>query len=449
MVMKKIAVFAMAFMPMWVSAQTVRGDFDADGRVTVNDIAVLINAYLDEGSGYQPQGEIEIPAVQDGKIRLTAAQQQYVSGANAFSFNLFRAVAKQTEAGESMIMSPLSVIYALGLVNNGASPAVSKEITRVLGFGAEGTRELNAFCANLIANAPLLDEEVTLGIANAFFLNSLKGYTLYDAFQMDMQTYYKALVEELDFSEKASCDSINAWASEQTHGMIPSVLQRLDPSAVSYILNALYFKGTWTYQFSPDCTWKDMFYKSDEDKVTVLMMNAFIENGIPYMETDSYSAIRLPYGNGAYSMTIVLPNSDKTLADVENVLTAQAFQQMQDSMTNEQVELHLPRFESEATMPLVGVMKALGMPSAFYGSAFPYICPEQDEIYISNIFQKAKIKVNEEGSEAAAVTVIEMTDYAPIEKPTYKVFYANRPFLYFITERSTGTIFFMGRYMGD
>ena len=111
--MKKIAVFAMAFMPMWVSAQTVRGDFDADGRVTVNDIAVLINAYLDEGSGYQPQGEIEIPAVQDGKIRLTAAQQQYVNGANAFSFNLFRAVAKQTEAEKSMIMSPLSVIYAL------------------------------------------------------------------------------------------------------------------------------------------------------------------------------------------------------------------------------------------------------------------------------------------------------------------------------------------------
>lgn len=446
--MKKIAVFAMAFMPMWVSAQTVRGDFDADGRVTVNDIAVLINAYLDEGSGYQPQGEIEIPAVQDGKIRLTAAQQQYVSGANAFSFNLFRAVAKQTEAGESMIMSPLSVIYALGLVNNGASPAVSKEITRVLGFGAEGKRELNAFCANLIANAPLLDEEVTLGIANAFFLNSMKGYTLYDAFRTDMKNYYKALVEELDFSQEASLGHINAWASEQTHGMIPSVLDKLYATAVAYILNALYFKGAWTYPFSPECTWKDAFTKADKSTTTVQMMNAHIDS-IPYTAADSYSAIRLPYGNGAYSMTIVLPNNGKTLADVEDVLAADSFQRLQNAMTEEEVEIHLPKFESEADMPLVKIMASLGMPSAFSGAAFPYLCPEQDEIYISNIFQKARIKVNEEGSEAAAVTVIEMRETSIPGNPPYKVFYAKRPFLYFITERSTGAIFFMGRYMGD
>ncbi|MBQ9362991.1 MAG: serpin family protein [Bacteroidaceae bacterium] len=446
--MKYFIVFLMAFMPMLANAQKVRGDFDGDGVVTVNDITILIKAYLDEGSGYQSQGELEIPEVQDGKLRLTAEQRQYVTGANAFSFNLFRAVAGETDAGESMILSPLSVIYALGLVNNGASATVSKEISTVLGFGAAGTKDINAFCANLIANAPLLDENVTLGIANAFFLNSMKGYTLYDAFQTDMQNYYKAMVEELDFSEQASCDRINAWASEQTHGMIPSVLKKLSPEAVSYVLNALYFKGTWTYQFDPEYTWKDTFTKADKSTATVLMMNALIDS-IPYMATDSYSAIRLPYGNGAYSMTLVLPHNGKTLADVEGVLAADSFQLLQNAMTEEQVEVHLPKFETEAGMPLVKIMKALGMPSAFAGAAFPYICPEQDEICISNIFQNAKIKVNEEGSEAAAVTVIEMVESMAPGEPTFKVFYANHPFLYFITERSTGTIFFMGRYMGD
>ena len=280
--MKCFIVFLMAFMPMLANAQKVRGDFDGDGHVTVNDITVLIKAYLDEGSGYQSQGELEIPEVQGGKFRLTAEQRQYVTGANAFSFNLFRAVAGETEAGKSMILSPLSVIYALGLANNGASATVSKEISTVLGFGAAGTKDINAFCANLIANAPLLDEDVTLGIANAFFLNSMQGYTLYDAFKTDMQNYYKAMVAELDFREKASCDSINAWAKAQTNGMIPAVLDKLYATAVAYILNALYFKGAWTYPFSPECTWKDTFTKADKSTVTVQMMNAMIDMAAAY-----------------------------------------------------------------------------------------------------------------------------------------------------------------------
>ena len=437
----------LALVPFGMNAQQLKGDLDKDGRITPNDITLLIDAYLQGPAGYQSQGEIEIPAVQDGKIRLTAQQQGYVNGANAFAFDFYREVAEQTEASKSMILSPLSVIYALGLVNNGASVAVQKEIASVLGFGAEGTQDINAFCANLIANAPLLDEQVTLGIANAFFLNSLKGYTLYDAFKADMNNYYQALVEELDFSQQASCDRINAWASEKTHGMIPSVMKQLNPSAISYILNALYFKGTWKYQFNEEYTQTERF-KTPNETVEVPMMSALIDT-LSHVDLGAYSAVRLPYGNGAYSMTVVLPHPKESLADIEKMLTAEAFQQMQDSMTEKEVELHLPRFETEAEMPLVKILRSLGISSAFTGEAFPYVCPENSDISIENVFQKAKIKVNEEGSEAAAVTVIELTENAAPDPSKSAVFYANRPFLYFITERSTGTIFFMGRYMGS
>ena len=459
-------------------------DWDGDGKFTVSDITTVIDAYLhsNEQNAYityyyltigsvtniieeyinaepvatQPytsQGDIEVPAVVDGKIRLSAQEQAYVSGANDFAFKLFRAIANQNEeddeADASMILSPLSITYALGLVNNGASPKVSKEITSMLGFGTDGTKAINEFCANLIANAPLLDKEVSLNIANAFFLNSMYGFSLYDAFRQDMSNYYKALVEELDFSDPASCDHINAWGSKQTNGMIPKVLNELYPATVAYILNALYFKGTWAYQFNEEYTVENYpFWKEDKTHTYVPMMNAYIE-GLPYTENNTCSAISLPYGNGAFSMTLLLPKDGTTVDRMMSSMTSDAFKQLQAAMTTEEVSVMLPRFETEATMPLEKIMAALGIPSAFNKFAFPSLCPEEADIFISKIFQKAKIKVNEEGSEAAAVTVIGMeTSSIEPEEPTYKTFHADHPFVYLITERSTGAIFFMGAYKG-
>ena len=308
----------------------LKGDINGDGIIAVDDITALIDYYLNPPSDvpqpYTSQGDIEIPAVVDGKIRLSAREQTYVSGTNDFGFNLFRAIDRQHEAegkaGTSLVFSPLSITYALGLVNNGASPTVSKEITSMLGFGADGARAVNEFCANLIANAPLLDKEVTLNIANAFFLNSHWGFTLYDDFQADMSNYYKALVESLDFSDEASLRHVNAWGSEQTRGMIPNVLDQLNPYAVAYILNALYFKGAWTYPFNEEFTVPEFsFNKEDNTHRKVPMMNALIE-GLPYAQDSNCTAVSLPYGNESYEMTLLLPGSGMTVGQMMASMTA-------------------------------------------------------------------------------------------------------------------------------
>lgn len=161
-----------------------------------------------------------------------------------------------------------------------------------------------------------------------------------------------------------------------------------------------------------------------------------------YTENDLYQAIRLPYGNGAYQMTVFLPREDKTVSEVLETLNGSNWQ-FKGSW--EVVDLKLPRFETDTYQPLVDTMKDLGMPSAFSLAAeFPWFC--NTPVYISDMFQMAKIKLDEEGTEAAAVTVIELTKSAMPEEP--KRFHANRPFLYIISEQSTGAIFFIGQYTG-
>ena len=162
-----------------------------------------------------------------------------------------------------------------------------------------------------------------------------------------------------------------------------------------------------------------------------------------YTENDLYQAIRLPYGNGAYKMDIFLPREDKTVGEVLETLNGSNWQ---FKGVWEEVDLKLPRFETETFQPLVDTMKDLGMPSAFTLAAeFPWFC--NTPVYISNMFQAAKIKLDEEGTEAAAVTVIELSESGMPDEP--KRFHANHPFLYIISEQSTGAIFFIGQYSGS
>ena len=233
-------------------------------------------------------------------------------------------------------------------------------------------------------------------------------------------------------------DVINQWASDHTMGMIPEVLneQSFNPGAVSYLLNALYFKGAWSSPFDMAETKDESFGGGD----AVPMMHKTGAE-FEYTENDLYQAVNLPYSNGAYRMSVFLPREGKSVGDVLDALSGSNWQLNGWSC---EVDLKLPRFETDTNQDLVDIMSALGMPTAFtYDADFPYFC--NVSVFISNMFQVAKIKLDEEGTEAAAVTVIGEATAMP-EDP--KKLYANRPFLYIISEQSTETIFFIGQYMG-
>ena len=375
-------------------------------------------------------------------ISLTRAEQELVGENNGFAFNLFRQLAVEPK---SVIVSPISITYALGMLNNGAAGETQAEINRVLGFGTTGVDGINAFCQKMLSEAPALDKLTKVMIANTVYMN--KGYQLKSDFISKAKTYYDAEPETRDFADGQTRDVINKWGSDHTEKMIEEVLKEdeFDPTAVSYLLNAIYFKGAWAEKFDKDNT-QDEPFKGYTSEKTVPMMHQ--EHEFNYTENDDCQALCLPYGNKAYRMTILLPKEGKTVNDILKTLTADAWQNYQ-WLGNAIVDVKLPRFESMSDIPLEDVMTALGMPRAFDPNLaeFPNFCNEP--IFISMMKQVARIKLNEEGTEAAAITVIGMKATAVAPEPQHVTFFANRPFLYVISEQSTGAIFFIGQYMGD
>jgi len=369
------------------------------------------------------------------EIELAEGEQQLITNNNDFAFNLFRQARGET----SSIMSPLSITFALGLLNNAAAGQTLEEINRTLGFGEAGAGAINAFCKKMLDEANTLDEKTKALIANTIFVNEGLGYQLQNGFIEKANEFYNAQPQNRNFLDGETMDVINQWASDHTEGMIPNVLDKdtFNPLAVSYLLNAIYFKGEWADPFDVANTKDETFGGGP----AVPMMHK--ENfAIPYAENDLYQTIMLPYGNGAYSMRIFLPREDKTIGDVLEGLNGSNWQV--SSYTCD-VDLKLPRFETDKRIELEDVMSALGMPTAFSPALaeFPYFC--NYPVYIGKMFQVAKIKLDEQGTEAAAVTVIGMETSG---MPKRVVFHANRPFLYVISEQSTGAIFFIGQYTG-
>ena len=377
-------------------------------------------------------------------IDLTRAEQELVTSNNDFAFNLFRFA----EPNKSTILSPISITYALGMLNNGAAGETQAQINKVLGFGETGADGINAFCRKMLTEAPNLDKLTKVMIANTIYMN--KGYQLNSDFVAKAKDYYDAEPETRDFYDDQTMDVINQWASDHTEKMIEKVLDKdeFDPSAVSYLLNAIYFKGAWAEKFDKAKTKDEAFRKENNQEVQVPMMHQ--EHEFNYTEDEDCQALCLPYGNNAYRMTILLPKEGKTVYSLAQKLSAKTWQRFQWIGSTAIVDVKLPRFESKTDVDLKPIMTALGMPNAFDGNLaeFPNFC--NVPTYIDLMKQVARIKLNEEGTEAAAVTVIGMDKSTGVPQEPKRVnFHATSPFLYVISEQSTGAIFFIGQYMGD
>lgn len=376
-----------------------------------------------------------------GTVKLTAAQQAQVENSNEFAWKFFKEVSKGEQ--QDVFVSPLSVTYALGMLSNGAVGDTQKEILEGLEFRSGKVEDINSLCHQLMIESPKLDKSTQLSMANAVVVN--KKIQLQPTFQNVVKKQYDALVASKDFSSPATLSFINQWASEHTQGMVPKILERINPDGVSYLLNALYFKGIWYRQFDKKHTKKEAFTKADGTKSQVQMMHQ--KEQFLIGENEMYQTVVLPYGNGSYEMIVVLPREGKKLSDVLVAMNGKQWKDNLKATRFAEVDLKLPRFTSVYNRELNDVLKLLGMNAMFDPSKANLTKMSAVSSFVSMVLQKAKIEVDEEGSKAAAVTVVEtLTTAAPPSKPI--MFHADRPFMYAIAEHSTGTIFFMGTYQG-
>ena len=380
----------------------------------------------------------------------TAPQGRIADGNNDFACNLLRAIYEQQQGGGSFIMSPISVSYMLGMLNAGAEGETQRQITDVLGLDGS-PQKINQHFKKIMDKASSIDSTVTIKIANSININSARGYRLIPKYKENMQKFYDAQIDAFPFTDDRNVDIINNWCNTHTDGMIPKILDSLDPYAAMYLLNAVFFKASWTDKFDPNNTRNRIFTKQDGTILEHKMMHVAIKAA--YGSNNLCKMLRLPYGNGSYSMYVLLPHEGKTVGDIIQSLSAQQLEQQRtQEMTIQNVDIEMPRFTTESKTHLEQVLSSMGMPLAFHYLAAQFSkMIEDEELWVSMMMQKAKIEVNEKGTKASAVTIAKgvTKSFTGSNRTSYVEFHATRPFVYYIVDNSTGTIYFMGTYCGE
>ena len=372
---------------------------------------------------------------------LSDGQHALIDRANQFALDLFR-----TQAGmDSKVISPVSVSFLMGMLANGADGTTKEEIlATIAGDKNISIDELNDTYAAILRTASNGDKLTTVNIANYIAVN--KHFKLKNAYTDAVSSKYAANVENQDFASPKTLKHINQWCSDHTDRMIPSIIDHLNPSDIAVLMNAIYFNGTWTDPFSKKYTRQENFqgYTRDIKKVDVMHQN----HKFNYADNSLYSAVELPYGNGQYSMTLLLPNVGVSIDEMIKQLTTTELAKLQQQMEKCIVDLKLPRFSTTTDVRLNAPLSTLGAKTMFSGNA-DFSRMADAGLFVSAMLQKAKIEVSEEGTKAAAVTAAVMTMSAlPHEQPRHVKFYAKRPFVYMITENNTNAILFIGQYTG-
>ncbi|MEX0843147.1 MAG: serpin family protein [Gemmatimonadota bacterium] len=417
-----------------MSVPTVLDPMGALGRpLLVILLLVATSCDPSAGVGPDPSGTAPDPIFQLPRD-LTPAELQVIESSNEFGFDLLREVAEGNRAA-TVFLSPFSASMALGMTLNGADGATFDAMRETLRFGDLEEEEINSSYAGLLELLGDLDPEVETTVANAIWHR--QGTTLREDFRDRVEETFGARIEDLDFSAPDAADIINDWVSGATGGRIDKMVTPPIPgNVVAYLMNAIYFKAGWTVPFDPELTSSAPFRLKDGSTENVEMMMR--DDTIPYFGTDRYDAVDLPYGGQAYSMTVVVPREGVDVHDLVEELDAEGWGALTAGFTTIRIQLSLPRFEIEWEGALNDALVAMGMGPAFGPGANFSRMFEGTGAWIDEVKQKSFVRVDEEGTEAAAVTSVVMVESAP---PQVR---ADRPFLFVIRERLSDTILFMG-----
>lgn len=373
-------------------------------------------------------------------IQLNEKAQKLVLADNTFGLDLFQRIYAQETELDNLMVSPLSVSLALAMTYNGANNETQTAMEETLKLSGLTTEEINESYQTLIEALKSVDEKVLLEIANAIFYR--EGFSVEDSFISVNQTYYNAEVEALDFdATEDALETINDWVADNTNDKIDKILDNIDGSAVMFLLNAIYFNGEWNTKFEEDDTEDLPFYLEDGTSTDVSTMKK--SETLPYYTNDLFSAVKLAYGAGNYNMFVFLPNTDNDVEDIVENLSDDNWQNWMNNFADSaNVDLQLPKLKYGYEVKLNDVLSDMGMSIAFnpYAADFTGI-NKNGGLYIDFVKHKTFIEVNEEGTEAAAVTIVAIYETTANLDTSFKV---NRPFLYAITEEDTGAILFIG-----
>lgn len=374
--------------------------------------------------------------------QLEAAMGDVIAAQNRFGLDLYRRLAASTP-DETVFISPLSIHVALTMAYNGAAGITAEEMGQVLQLGDLSRDGLNTAVRELLERYGAEDLGARLNVANALWYS--QELTFYQEYIERMEEFYLATVSPLSFKSPGSETIVNDWVSRQTEGLIPVLFDSLDPETVMLIVNAVYFKGEWSEPFDPALTQPRPFHLPTGDVKQVPMM--YKSGQVDYYQAEEFQAIRLPYGDEKrLAMYIFLPAEDRSLNEFAASLTYEDWQTWTAGFRSRLGQVWLPRVEISYKTRLAATLQALGMAAAFDPGRADFgeihePAPGQN-VYISDVTHQAVLKVDEEGTEAAAATSV---DFAVTSLPAYEFeFVADRPFFVAIRDEETGAVMFLG-----
>ncbi|TDB69176.1 serpin family protein [Arundinibacter roseus] len=365
---------------------------------------------------------------------------QIAGRTNEFAFDFFKNVKNTQPAEDNVFVSPLSLHMALGMLLHGAEGETAEQINQTLKMAGVSEADLRTAYQALLKGLPKADSRVNLGLANSMWYRNT--FAVQNDFQNVLRESFDAEVTSLDFNSPSAKDKINQWASDKTYGKIPQVIEKIEPEHVLFLLNALYFKGDWKYQFDASKTGDAMFRLANDQEKSVKMMR--LKEDFRVAQRPGYSAIELPYSTGQFALTLLIPNEDATANDVIQNLSATAWDELQKTyLQKANVEVGLPRFTLDYEINLNSTLQAMGMTKAFSSAAELGKINPSAPLAVSFVKQNTFLGIDEKGTEAAAVTTIgvELTS-APINP-----YICDRPFVMILSEKTSNTILFMGRIM--
>ncbi len=357
-----------------------------------------------------------------------------VDANNKFGFQLFSEIQK-SQSDENVFISPISIAIALSMTYNGAAGKTQEAIAKTLNFQGMSLEEINQANQDLGILLNSLNPEIKLNIANSIWTR--KGISFSPSFLRINKEFYQSKVREIDFTNPQNKKIINNWVKDKTQGKIDKIIDKLNPSSVMMLLNAIYFKADWEQPFSEDSTKEMPFYLANgyqKQHPIMFQLSEYL-----YYEDQDFRAVSLPYKKGRVSMYVFLPNPGVGLEKFHQVLNQKNWENWMEQFFLEKINLGLPKFKTEYEVTLNDVLKSLGMEIAFNSSAdFSKMLPNSSGLYIDEVKHKTFVEVNEQGTEAAAITSVTGVRSLPPEM------LVNRPFFFAIRDDESGTILFMG-----
>jgi len=370
-------------------------------------------------------------------IELTTNQVSLISSENSFALDIFKKVIENSAESENVLISPLSISSALSMTLNGANGATRDSMLNALRVNGLTPVIINNSYKDLISALLNVDSRVLISIANSIWIE--KNFVVKKPFIDILTKYYTADSKSFDITDPLVPTQINSWIEVKTNGLIKNMIDKLDDKTVMLLINAIYFKGKWETQFDKDNTVQGTFYKPDGATAQVPMMKQTSEFKI--FSGEGFTLAEFPYGQGNFVMDVILPDDNNGINNILPLFNNNSFKGWLDQMYKRKTDLTFPRFKYGYKKELKDILTDMGMGIAFTDMAdFSNI--SEISLLISFVKHQAFIETNEEGTEAAAATVVGFEPTAVIVPFIMNI---DRSFLYIIRETTTNSILFMGR----